>query len=181
MGLERLVRRLRRLRLEVLQPADAMPAQAAVQPGARDVRVQDLAQRAIEGAIGSGPMANAASIALGVLRDGECAVLGFWIADTEGARFWLSVRTDLRNRGVQDIPIATADGLKGFPGAITAAFLRSLLDGLAAGGAKTRWPSGRPRSGARPARAPGTDQHGPGAHLVGSPATSATAAASCVD
>ncbi|WP_128253373.1 IS256 family transposase [Falsirhodobacter deserti] len=61
-------------------------------------------------------------IALGVTRDGEREVLGLWIADNEGAKFWLSVMNELRNRGVQDILIAVVDGLKGFPQAITAAF-----------------------------------------------------------
>jgi transposase-like protein len=61
-------------------------------------------------------------IALGVTRDGEREVLGLWIADNEGAKFWLSVMNELRNRGVQDILIAIVDGLKGFPEAITAAF-----------------------------------------------------------
>jgi transposase-like protein len=61
-------------------------------------------------------------IALGVTRDGVREVLGLWFADNEGAKFWLSVMTDLKNRGVQDILIAVVDGLKGFPEAITAAF-----------------------------------------------------------
>ena len=61
-------------------------------------------------------------IALGVTRDGEREVLRLWIADQEGAKFWLSVMNELRNRGVQDILIAVVDGLKGFPEAITAAF-----------------------------------------------------------
>lgn len=61
-------------------------------------------------------------IALGVTREGEREVLGLWIADNEGAKFWLSVMNELRNRGVQDILIAVVDGLKGFPEAITAAF-----------------------------------------------------------
>jgi transposase-like protein len=61
-------------------------------------------------------------IALGVTREGEREVLGLWIADNEGAKFWLSVMNELRNRGVQDILIAVVDGLKGFPDAITAAF-----------------------------------------------------------
>lgn len=61
-------------------------------------------------------------IALGVTRDGDREVLGLWIADNEGAKFWLSVMNELRNRGVQDILIAVVDGLKGFPEAITAAF-----------------------------------------------------------
>ena len=61
-------------------------------------------------------------IALGVTRDGEREVLGLWIVDNEGAKFWLSVMTGLRNRGAQDILIAVVDGLKGFPEAITVAF-----------------------------------------------------------
>ena len=61
-------------------------------------------------------------VALGVTRDGVREVLGLWIADNEGAKFWLSVMNELKNRGVQDVLIAVVDGLKGFPDAITAAF-----------------------------------------------------------
>ena len=61
-------------------------------------------------------------VALGVSRDGVREVLGLWIAENEGAKFWLSVMNELKNRGVQDILIAVVDGLKGFPDAITAAF-----------------------------------------------------------
>ena len=61
-------------------------------------------------------------VALGVSRDGVREVLGLWIAENEGAKFWLSVMTELKNRGMQDILIAVVDGLKGFPDAITAAF-----------------------------------------------------------
>ena len=61
-------------------------------------------------------------LALGITGDGQREVLGLWIADNEGAKFWLSVMNELRNRGVQDILIAVVDGLKGFPEAITAAF-----------------------------------------------------------
>ncbi|MDZ7928369.1 MAG: IS256 family transposase [Agrobacterium sp.] len=61
-------------------------------------------------------------VALGVTRDGLREVLGLWIAENEGAKFWLSVMNELRNRGVQDVLIAVVDGLKGFPEAITAAF-----------------------------------------------------------
>ena len=57
-------------------------------------------------------------LALGINVDGLKEVLGMWIAKTEGAKFWLSVLTDLKNRGLQDIFIATVDGLKGFPEAI---------------------------------------------------------------
>lgn len=61
-------------------------------------------------------------IALGVTGEGQREVLGLWIADNEGAKFWLCVMTELRNRGVQDVLIAVVDGLKGFPEAINAAF-----------------------------------------------------------
>ena len=61
-------------------------------------------------------------VPLGVTRDGLREVLGLWVADNEGAKFWLSVMNELRNRGVQDVLIAVVDGLKGFPEAITAAF-----------------------------------------------------------
>lgn len=61
-------------------------------------------------------------VALGVTRDGVREVLGLWIAENEGAKFWLSVMNELKNRGVQDVLIAVVDGLKGFPEAITAAF-----------------------------------------------------------
>ncbi|MFV1877622.1 IS256 family transposase [Nioella sp.] len=61
-------------------------------------------------------------VALGVTRDGQREVLGLWIAENEGAKFWLSVMNELKNRGVQDILIAVVDGLKGFPEAITSAF-----------------------------------------------------------
>jgi putative transposase len=61
-------------------------------------------------------------LALGVNMNGEKEVLGLWISQTEGAKFWLSVVTELKNRGVQDIFIACVDGLKGFPEAIEAVF-----------------------------------------------------------
>lgn len=61
-------------------------------------------------------------LALGITGEGEREVLGLWIAENEGAKFWLSVMNELRNRGVQDILIAVVDGLKGFPQAINSAF-----------------------------------------------------------
>jgi len=61
-------------------------------------------------------------VALGVRPDGTKEVLGLWIEQTEGAKFWLRVMNELRDRGVQDILIAVVDGLKGFPEAIAAAF-----------------------------------------------------------
>jgi len=61
-------------------------------------------------------------LALGVAADGTRDVLGLWIEQTEGAKFWLKVMNELRNRGVADILIAVVDGLKGFPEAITGVF-----------------------------------------------------------
>jgi putative transposase len=61
-------------------------------------------------------------LALGVNMTGEKEVMGLWISQTEGAKFWLSVVTELKNRGVQDIFIACVDGLKGFPEAIETIF-----------------------------------------------------------
>jgi len=61
-------------------------------------------------------------VAIGVNLNGLKEVLGLWIAQTEGAKFWLSVMTELKNRGVGDIFIACVDGLKGFPEAIEAVF-----------------------------------------------------------
>ena len=61
-------------------------------------------------------------IALGILPDGTREILGLWIEQTEGAKFWLRVMNELKARGVQDILIAVTDGLKGFPEAITAVF-----------------------------------------------------------
>jgi len=61
-------------------------------------------------------------LALGINMEGEKELLGIWIAQTEGAKFWLQVVTELKNRGVQDIFIACVDGLKGFPEAIETVF-----------------------------------------------------------
>jgi putative transposase len=57
-------------------------------------------------------------LALGVNMDGRKDLLGLWMSDNEGAKFWLSVLTELKSRGVQDMLIACVDGLKGFPDAI---------------------------------------------------------------
>lgn len=64
-------------------------------------------------------------VALGVRPDGTKDVLGLWIEQTEGAKFWLRVMNELRDRGIQDILIAVVDGLKGFPEAIGAVFPRT--------------------------------------------------------
>lgn len=61
-------------------------------------------------------------LAIGVNLDGIKEVLGMWTAETEGAKFWLQVVTELQNRGVKDIFIACVDGLKGFPEAIESVF-----------------------------------------------------------
>ena len=61
-------------------------------------------------------------VALGVTPEGTKDILGLWIETSEGAKFWLRVMTELRNRGVEDILIAVVDGLKGFPEAIAAVF-----------------------------------------------------------
>ena len=57
-------------------------------------------------------------LALGVNLSGHKELLGLWLAETEGAKFWLGILTDLQTRGVKDILIACMDGLKGFPDAI---------------------------------------------------------------
>lgn len=61
-------------------------------------------------------------LALGVNMDGHKEALGLWIEGTEGAKFWLKVITELKNRGVEDILIVCCDGLKGFPEAVEAVF-----------------------------------------------------------
>lgn len=61
-------------------------------------------------------------VALGVCPDGTKEVLGLWIEQTEGAKFWLRVMNELKDRGIEDILIAVVDGLKGFPEAIAAVF-----------------------------------------------------------
>jgi putative transposase len=61
-------------------------------------------------------------VALGVRSDGTKEILGLWIEQSEGAKFWLRVMNELKGRGVEDVLIAIVDGLKGFPEAITAVF-----------------------------------------------------------
>ena len=64
-------------------------------------------------------------LALAINLEGKKELLGLWISKTEGAKFWLSVLTDLKNRGVNDIFIACVDGLTGFPDAIQSVFPRT--------------------------------------------------------
>jgi putative transposase len=75
-----------------------------------------------------GSVANkAVYLALGITPDGRKHVLGLWIDPNEGAKLWLRIVNELRNRGVRDILIAVVDGLKGFPEAIHAAFPQTLV------------------------------------------------------
>ena len=67
-----------------------------------------------------------AHVVLGVNLRGEKEVLGLWLAEQEGAKFWLSVLTELRQRGVQDIDVASMDGLTGVPAAVSAVFPKTL-------------------------------------------------------
>jgi putative transposase len=80
----------------------------------------------------------AVHIALGVRHDGGKEILGLWLEQNEGAKFWLRVMNELRNRGVDDILLAVVDGLKGFPEAITAVFPEATV--------QTCW-CGRPPNG----------------------------------
>ena len=66
-------------------------------------------------------------IALAILPDGSKEILGLWIEQTEGAKFWLRVMNELKNRSVGDILIAVVDGLKGFPEAISAVFPETVV------------------------------------------------------
>ena len=83
------------------------------------VKIRDADSRSVKN--------KAVYVALGVTRDGGREVLGLWIAENEGAKFWLSVINELKNRGLQDILIAVVDGLKGFPEAIIAAFPEAMV------------------------------------------------------
>ena len=66
-------------------------------------------------------------LALGITVDGDRDVLGMWFQESEGAKFWMQVLTDLKQRGVQDILICCVDGLKGFPEAIEAIFPKTTV------------------------------------------------------
>lgn len=61
-------------------------------------------------------------LALGINIEGQKELLGMWLAENEGAKFWLSMLTELKNHGLQDILIACEDGLKGFPDAINSVY-----------------------------------------------------------
>lgn len=68
-----------------------------------------------------------AYLAIGVGLEGRKEVLGMWLEETEGAKFWLKVITELKNRGVEDILIACVDGLKGFPQALESVFPKTTV------------------------------------------------------
>ena len=74
-----------------------------------------------EGRVGN----RAVFVALGVTVEGAKEVLGLWTSATEGAKLWLQILTEIRNRGVGDILIACVDGLKGFPEAMAAVYPRT--------------------------------------------------------
>jgi putative transposase len=75
-----------------------------------------------------GVVANrSAYLAMGVGIEGRKQILGLWLEANEGAKFWLKVITELKNRGVEDILIACCDGLKGFPEAIEAVFPKAVV------------------------------------------------------
>ena len=69
----------------------------------------------------------AVHIALGVRADGSKEILGLWLEPNEGAKFWLRVMNELRNRGVEDVLLAVVDGLKGFPDAMVQTCIVHLL------------------------------------------------------
>ena len=66
-------------------------------------------------------------VALAITAEGDKEVLGLWIEQSEGAKFWLKVMNELKNRGVEDVLIAVVDGLKGFPEAIGAVFAETIV------------------------------------------------------
>ncbi len=91
-------------------------------------------------------------IALGIDKRGLKDVLGIWLADNEGAKFWLQVLTDLKNRGVEDILIACCDGLKGFPQAIEAPSPGSWCRPASSTWCATHWPLWATRTARKSAR-----------------------------
>src|SRR5829696_1834966 len=101
----------------------------------------------------------AVHIALGVRADGAKEILGLWIEQNEGAKFWLRVMTELKNRGVEDVLLAVVDGLKGFPEAILAVFPEATVQTCVVHTIRTQsLGGGRGRAiAARPRRAQGDD------------------------
>lgn len=81
----------------------------------------------LKGRVGRQVIRRVVYVVVGVTTTGHKDVLGFWICESEGAKFWLGVLNDLKNRGVRDILIACVDGLKGFPEAIQTAFPQTVV------------------------------------------------------
>ena len=80
------------------------------------VRVRDGASRA-----------KAVYVVIGISTTGQKEAIGLWISQNEGAKFWLQILTEIKNRGVQEVHIACVDGLKGFPEAIATAFPKTTV------------------------------------------------------
>ena len=78
----------------------------------------------------------AVHIALGVRADGTKEILGLWLEQNEGPKFWLRAMNELRNRGVEDVLIAVVDGLEGFPDAILAVFPEAAIQTCIVGSLK---------------------------------------------
>ena len=85
-------------------------------------------------------------LAIGYTCDGFKQILGLWIEQTEGAKFWLSVMNDLKARGLADILIAVVDGLSGFPQAIETGYPKTLVQTCIVHLIPTRWPTAPGRS-----------------------------------
>lgn len=83
------------------------------------VKIRDASSRMVSN--------RSAYIAVGVNADGEREVLGIWLAKTEGAKFWLGIVTELKQRGVDDILICCCDGLKGLPEAVEAVYGKTIV------------------------------------------------------
>lgn len=78
-------------------------------------------------------------LAMGVRADGRKKVLGLWMEQTEGARFWLKVFNDLKNRGWNDILIAVVDGLAGFTEAIESDYPQAQIQTFIGGAGAASW------------------------------------------
>jgi transposase-like protein len=91
-------------------------------PLAKSYAIVYLDALVVNGKAGGRGAKRSVYVALGVNLEGKKEVLGLWIADTEGAKFWMGVLNEIKNRGVEDMLIACMDGLSGFPDAVRAVF-----------------------------------------------------------
>src|SRR5437773_884051 len=101
----------------------ASPKTVLTDSGRLDLAIPRDRQGRDEGAVKN----KAVYLAIGMRCSGHKEILGIWIEQTEGAKFWLRVMTEIRNRGTHDVLIAVVDGLKGFPEAINAVFPEALV------------------------------------------------------